>query len=68
MADIADLAQEHIEKHAPLTLQVRKPEPPPADGQCLFCDEPLAPGVRFCDTNCCRDWEHEQERARVNGG
>lgn len=67
MADIADLAQEHMEKHSPLNMATRKPEPPPADGLCLYCDEPVDAGVRFCSTECCRDWEHEQERARING-
>lgn len=67
MADLADLAQEHIEKHSPLALAVRKVVPPPAEGRCLNCDAELEPGQRFCDADCLHDWEHAQERARVNG-
>lgn len=67
MPDIADLAQEHIEKHYPLTLSVRKTVPPPTTGQCLNCDADLPNGERFCDADCLHDWEVRQERARVNG-
>lgn len=68
MADIADITGERAEHDAPYILAAsRKRGAPPACGQCLYCDEPLADGLRFCDANCCRDWEHEQERARVSG-
>jgi len=67
MADIADLAQEHIEKHAPYEQLVRRPVPPPSTGQCLNCGEDLQPGERFCDADCLHDWETRQERARING-
>lgn len=70
MPDVADLDQEHIEKHAPYELAVRNSVPPPGDGQCLNCDAQLGPGSqgRFCDADCLHDWEVRQERERVNGG
>lgn len=70
MADIADLAQEHIEAHAPHILAAyRKHVPPAANGFCLNCDADLSdnPGARFCDIDCMHDWERAMERARVNG-
>ena len=33
-----------------------------ATGYCLYCgDDDMAPGQRWCDANCCRDWERENE-------
>ncbi len=33
-----------------------------AIGRCLCCDEPLAPGLRWCDKECRDDWQSEQDR------
>lgn len=30
-----------------------------ATGWCLFCDEPLPEGRRWCDADCRDDWELE---------
>jgi hypothetical protein len=48
---------------------------PSATGECLFCGEPLAPGLRWCpvlpDENpehgCMQSWAREQERKRKAG-
>ncbi|MDP2263272.1 MAG: hypothetical protein Q8K24_08950 [Hydrogenophaga sp.] len=67
MADVADLAEEHIEREAPYLLAAcHRPVPRVAAGQCLYCDAE-APGLRFCDADCRADWERLQERQRVNG-
>lgn len=33
-----------------------------ATGECLFCGEPLAMGMRWCGTECRDDWEKEVSR------
>lgn len=47
-------------------LRQRRPVGPPAIGACHYCSEPLAPGLRWCDADCERGWEFEQERRRQN--
>ncbi|MCX7083934.1 MAG: hypothetical protein NTY69_00145 [Methylococcales bacterium] len=32
-----------------------------ATGLCLFCDEPVDPGRRWCDAQCRDDWQSENE-------
>ena len=31
-----------------------------AHGACHYCDEPLAPGLPFCNVDCRDDYEKEQ--------
>ena len=31
-----------------------------AYGACHYCDEPLAPGLLFCDVDCRDDYDKEQ--------
>lgn len=38
-----------------------------ADGHCLFCDEAIAPDLRFCDRHCRDDWDAEQRMLKING-
>lgn len=40
----------------------------PSIGACYFCNEPLFGGARFCDKDCCEDYEREQSMKRMNGG
>lgn len=40
----------------------RLPAGPAATGSCLWCDEPVASGVRWCSSDCRDDWER---RARA---
>ena len=39
----------------------------PARGDCLNCEAPLPSPLRFCDVDCCRDWENQMEADRRNG-
>jgi len=32
-----------------------------ATGKCLYCEEPLPAGVRWCDNDCRAEWEHERD-------
>lgn len=32
----------------------------PAVGACYYCGEDVAPGARFCDTDCRDGWQREQ--------
>ena len=33
-----------------------------ATGLCLFCGEPLAAGLRWCDADCRDDWQRQRDR------
>lgn len=57
MADEIDRAQERIEREHALILAQRMPAGPAATGECLWCGEPLAPGLRWCDADCRDAWE-----------
>jgi hypothetical protein len=62
MADIVDKADEQNEAYLRSVLARRLPGAPAATGRCLNCEEPLAPGVRWCDIVCRDDWQRRQER------
>jgi hypothetical protein len=66
MPDLADLAQIQQERLEPLTRR-RAPDAPNATGFCLFCGEPLAAGLRWCDTDCRDDWERLDAVLRQRG-
>lgn len=34
----------------------------PATGACLWCDEPTAPGLRWCGAECRDAWQHYESR------
>lgn len=55
--DISDTATQHEELRREIALRTRRPEGPQETGHCLFCDEPLQPGQRWCDATCRDDWE-----------
>lgn len=58
MADIADLAQEDMERDAPFMLEAaKKPAGPKANGTCHNCGESIAPDTLFCDLDCREDFE-----------
>ncbi len=60
MADIIDIANERAAIYEKAALSQRKPEGPDATGECLNCEAPLAPGVRWCDQHCRDDWQLNQ--------
>ncbi len=38
-----------------------------ATGECLYCGEALADGLRFCNADCRDGWQHEQKLKRMQG-
>jgi hypothetical protein len=36
-------------------------------GSCWFCDEPVHGDLRFCDRNCCDDFQAEEEALKRAG-
>lgn len=61
MSDEADIAAETIELSRLAAIEAcrRQPALPPR-GTCWFCDEPLPPQQKFCDSDCASDYELEQ--------
>lgn len=55
--DEADRASEEEERNIAEALRTRKPEGPAPTGRCLWCDEPLQYGARWCDSKCRDEWE-----------
>jgi hypothetical protein len=66
MSDLADIAQTAMEMLA--TAIPRQPDGPAETGRCLWCDEPLPPGKRWCDTDCRDDFEHAQRARSMSHG
>lgn len=61
MADLADRANDHIEREQQGLLAQRKPAAPTANGQCLNCHSQLPRGMRWCDTSCRDDYEKDHQ-------
>lgn len=61
MPDIADLAQNHMEREEPYLIASRKKITHAPDGHCLNCAEPVATGL-YCDAECREDFERRQQR------
>lgn len=64
MADIADKANDHIERENAGLLAKRLPTGPAACGACHFCGEEVHGEARFCDADCRDDYEREQRAAK----
>lgn len=73
MADEIDSANAYVEAEVAraLAAQARIAESTrlPRTGKCHYCAEPLnnEEGL-FCDTDCAKDWDEEQNRRRRQGG
>lgn len=71
MPDDIDRAQERdLQYQADCELERRYQAAkggPEATGDCLYCGEPLAVGLRFCDADCRDGWEHEQQLKQMRG-
>ena len=65
--DVADEANEHIEREMQARMATHRGQELAPTGACLFCDEPLAHPLRFCDTSC-RDGHDALQRARSRNG
>jgi hypothetical protein len=61
-ADQADLLIEAALQDA--IAAARRPTGPVATGYCLWCDEPLAAGRRWCGAECRDEWERGHDAAR----
>lgn len=59
--DEVDKAHQYEEAHRLAALAKKRKNNIPATGYCLFCNELLKPGFRWCDTDCRDDWEREQD-------
>ena len=64
MSDDADLAQSNMELEDVIRRKyTKRPElEAEATGECLNCYEPLAIGMRWCDTECQQDWAKRRDR------
>lgn len=66
-SDPLDLAAEYTEAFLEAARAKRKEERHrPYTGYCYNCEEPLPAPQRFCDEDCRDDFDHRQERVRVN--
>ncbi len=61
MSDEADLAAESIELNRMAAIEACRRQPTlPPKGSCWFCEEPLPPRHKFCNSDCASDFELEQ--------
>lgn len=68
MSDEADIAEENIELNLLAAIEACRRQPSlPAKGTCWFCDEPLPPQQKFCNSDCASDFDIE-EAALVRAG
>ena len=67
MSDGTDAPAEHAEFFRQRALLQRKPAGPAATGRCAYCDAPVAPGLRWCDSLCREDHEAEEAAKKRSG-
>jgi len=67
-SDISDQATQREEQFLEAALkQARNVVTLKATGSCLYCEEPVGEGVRFCDAACRDGHEHEARMRKING-
>lgn len=59
-SDLIDQANDTAELFLQNSMQNRKPTGPAANGVCLYCEEPLQEGQRWCNAECRNSYEEEQ--------
>lgn len=64
MPDIDDIASEQEQFARDNAQRMRKPEGPQAIGVCHNCEEPVAVTLRWCDSDCQKDWQKQQDYKR----
>ena len=64
-ADRAD-REDIIREQAIADVRRRKAELPSV-GFCYYCSEPVPAGSRFCDADCMRDFQDEEDARKRNG-
>jgi hypothetical protein len=68
MSDVADRADWRIAQDIKAAMaHARRTPQLEADGRCHYCDEHVAHGALFCNTDCRDDYEKEQEALRRAG-
>lgn len=60
--DEADITAERMEREMDRILRLRRASGPAPTGACLWCGEPLASPLRWCDEDCRDDWERAHSR------
>lgn len=62
--DDADIVTAREERFGPAQIAAsKKPPGPAATGFCLYCDEPVMEGDRWCSADHRDAWQKEQTRA-----
>ncbi|PFH10878.1 hypothetical protein BCF11_3312 [Collimonas sp. PA-H2] len=68
MRDVADRAEWRIAKDIEVAMaHARRIPQLEADGRCHYCDDDVAHGRLFCNTDCRDDYQKEQEALRRAG-
>ena len=63
MADEADITAEREPHNMELSLlKSRRPAGPTPTGACLWCEDDVDDGIRWCNAGCRDDWEEDQKR------
>ena len=67
-ADLLDDASENESNERERLIQkARKHKPVQSNGFCLYCNNKLEDGRRWCDEWCRDDWSLEQEASQRHG-
>lgn len=57
LLDLAMSSQQDAINHEIRLARKKAKDTQKASGKCLYCDEPVGPGRRFCDSDCAEDAE-----------
>ena len=70
MTDIFDRASEREQLERDLAISSARKSAPSvqATGHCLWCNAELARGKRWCDAECCEDWELNEAAGKRHRG
>jgi hypothetical protein len=63
-ADFADRTISQMVEVARMASAMELSKMAASTGYCLNCDEPLDDGRRWCDAECCKDWQARTSRPR----
>lgn len=60
--DAIDIAQEYTETIEKIAIDNARKQVNTANplGVCWYCGEKVGTARRWCDADCCKDWEAEQ--------
>ena len=66
MADQFDKASdlEQLDRDRSIAIARQKTASPEPTGFCFWCEEPVLPGARWCNSDCREDWDNEQRRLK----